>query len=80
VCRIYVHDITERRRAEEIIVRVKEEWERTFDSVLDLIAILDNQHRVIRVNQAMAITTRLGVLQNVLYGKIARKSIRTILE
>ena len=30
------------------------EWERTFDSVPDLIAILDNQHKIIRVNRAMA--------------------------
>jgi PAS domain S-box-containing protein len=46
-------------RADEALLRTKEEWERTFDSVPDLIAILDNQHRVLRVNQAMA--TRIGV-------------------
>jgi len=49
-----VQDITERKRAEEALVRAKEEWERTFATVPDLIAILDNQHRVVRVNQAMA--------------------------
>lgn len=38
--------------------RATEEWERTFDSVPDLIAILDNQHRLVRVNKAMA--DRLG--------------------
>jgi PAS domain S-box-containing protein len=54
-----IHDITARKRAEEEIVRAKEEWERTFDSVPDLIAILDNRHRVLRVNTAMA--RRLGV-------------------
>ncbi|MBI5740157.1 MAG: MEDS domain-containing protein [Nitrospirae bacterium] len=47
-------DITERKQAEQEIIRVKEEWERTFDSVPDLIAILDNRHRIVRVNQAMA--------------------------
>jgi len=36
----------------------KDEWERTFDSVPDLIAIMDSQHRIIRVNRAMA--ERLG--------------------
>jgi PAS domain S-box-containing protein len=49
-----VHDITERKQAEEALVRAKEDWERTFASVPDLIAIIDNQHRVLRVNAAMA--------------------------
>ena len=52
------HDITERKRAEEKIVRAKEEWERTFASVPDMIAILDNQQLIVRVNEAMA--RRLG--------------------
>ncbi len=46
-------------RAEEALLRSKEEWERTFDSVPDLIAILDTRHRIVRVNRAMA--QRLGV-------------------
>ena len=46
-------------RADEVLRRAKEEWERTFDSVPDLITILDNQHRVLRVNKATA--RRLGV-------------------
>jgi PAS domain S-box-containing protein len=56
---IYGRDITDRKRAEEAILQAKEEWERTFDTVPDLIAILDNQHRITRVNRAMA--ERLGV-------------------
>jgi two-component system, chemotaxis family, CheB/CheR fusion protein len=51
-------DFTENKRAEEANTRAREEWERTFDSVPDLIAILDNQHRIVRVNKAMA--RRLG--------------------
>jgi PAS domain S-box-containing protein len=47
-------DITLHKRAEEALRRAKEEWERTFASVPDLIAILDNEHRVLRVNEAMA--------------------------
>ena len=47
-------DITSRKLAEESLRRAKEEWERTFASVPDLITILDNQHRVLRVNEAMA--------------------------
>ena len=48
----------ERKRTEEAVLHAKEEWELTFNSVPDLIAILDRQHRVIRVNKAMA--ARLG--------------------
>ncbi len=54
-----IADITERKLAEESLKRAKEEWERTFASVPDLIAILDNRHRVLRVNEAMA--KRLGL-------------------
>jgi PAS domain S-box-containing protein len=59
-------DITERDRAEQeretadkAVLRAKEEWERTFNTIPDLIAILDKEHRVVRVNQAMA--DRLGL-------------------
>jgi PAS domain S-box-containing protein len=41
-------------RAEEAILQAKEEWERTFNTVPDLVAILDPQHKIVRVNQAMA--------------------------
>lgn len=47
-----------RKLAEGALLRAKQEWERTFDSVPDLIAILDKDHRIIRVNRAMA--ERLG--------------------
>src|SRR5208283_1729400 len=36
--------ITERKLAEEKALRAKEEWERTFDGMPDLIAILDTRH------------------------------------
>jgi len=48
------HDITERKQAEQALQRAKVDWERTFDSVPDLIAILDNQHKIVRANRAMA--------------------------
>ena len=53
-----VQDITGRKAAEEALRQAKEHWERTFDSVPDLIAILDDQHRILQVNRAMA--QRLG--------------------
>jgi PAS domain S-box-containing protein len=52
-------DITERKQAEEKLVRAKTEWERTFDTVPDLISIIDKDHRILRVNEAMA--SRLGL-------------------
>ena len=58
VARIYAHDVIERKEAEEKLLRAKEEWERTFASVPDMVAIIDNEHRILRVNEAMA--QRLG--------------------
>ena len=46
--------ILERRRAEAAILEAKEQWERTFDAVPDLIAIVDKHYRLVRVNKAMA--------------------------
>jgi PAS domain S-box-containing protein len=52
-------EIEERKRAQEAIGRAKQEWERTFDTVPDLIAIIDQHFRIVRVNRAMA--DRMGV-------------------
>lgn len=48
------HDITLRTQAEVSLKRAKEEWERTFEAVPDLVAILDKEGRVLRVNRAFA--------------------------
>ncbi len=58
-----IHDITERKKMEETIQQAARDWEETFDSVPDLIAILDNQHRIVRANQAMAQQLRLTPAQ-----------------
>jgi phosphoserine phosphatase RsbU/P len=55
---IVFRDITGRRSAEDTIIRAKKEWERTFDSVSDFIAIIDCDGKIIRLNTAMA--ARLG--------------------
>ncbi len=52
-------DITDRKQAEEEATRAREEWERTFDAVPDLIAIIDPQYCILRANRAMA--QRLGM-------------------
>ncbi|MGD0204754.1 MAG: PAS domain-containing protein [Candidatus Bathyarchaeia archaeon] len=52
-------DATHHKKAEQELWRAKDDWERTFDSVPDFIAILDNQYRIVRANRAMA--QQLGV-------------------
>ncbi|MBI4792800.1 MAG: PAS domain-containing protein [Deltaproteobacteria bacterium] len=47
-------EILEKKRAEELISRAKQEWERTFDAVPDPIVLLDQDHRIVRLNKAMA--------------------------
>jgi two-component system CheB/CheR fusion protein len=51
-------EIEEHKRTAEALGRAKEDWERTFNSIPDMIAILDDQHRILRTNPAMA--RRLG--------------------
>lgn len=51
-------DSVAKRRGESHPLEEKQLWERTFNSVPDLIAILDCEYRVLKVNRAMA--ERLG--------------------
>jgi PAS domain S-box-containing protein len=51
---IIARDITERKLAQEEITRAKMEWEQTFNTVPDMITILDSRNRIIRVNKSMA--------------------------
>lgn len=55
----YVATAMERKIREEAVIQAKEDWEKTFDAVQDLIVLLDRDHRVIRANKAMA--ERLGM-------------------
>ena len=52
--RIITRDITERKLAQEEINRAKMEWEQTFNTVPDMITILDSRNRILRVNKRMA--------------------------
>jgi len=67
------HDITAIKRAEVTLRRAKDEWERTFDSVPDLITILDDQYRIIRANRAVA--ERLGVTPAECVGLICYENV-----
>ncbi|WP_410509126.1 PAS domain S-box protein [Methanosarcina hadiensis] len=50
---------SKRKKAEETAIQATKNWEYTFDSLPDLIAIIDNEYRIIRANRAMA--ARLGM-------------------
>ena len=47
-------DITERKRAQQQIIRAAQEWRTTFDSISDLISIQDKDFKITRVNMAFA--------------------------
>jgi PAS domain S-box-containing protein len=78
VARVYALDITERKQADEALLQAKEAWERTFASVPDLIAIIDNQYRILRVNEAMA--RRLGIKPEEAIGLICYEAVHGLSE
>jgi PAS domain S-box-containing protein len=47
-------DITERKKQEEQIRHAAGEWRMTFDSITDLVSIIDREFRLVRVNKAFA--------------------------
>jgi len=51
----------------EALIRAKQEWEQTFDSLPELIAIIDTQNRIIRVNKTMA--NKLGMKPQEMIGE-----------
>ena len=59
-------DVTAEVEAQQQILQAKNEWERTFNSVSDLILILDGAGRVIRANKA--VSDRLGPSMEQLLG------------
>ncbi len=65
--------ITKRKRAEERLSEANAKWEWTFDAVPDLIAILDNDFRVVRANRAMA--RRLGLSPEECVGQVCFKAV-----
>lgn len=45
---------TSQKKASDAVLRAKKDWERTFDAVPDLIAIVGIDHAIMRANKAMA--------------------------
>lgn len=52
-------ELRERKKIEQLVIKAKQEWERTMDAMPDLIAILDLDQRIIRLNRPMA--TAIGL-------------------
>jgi len=48
----FIHDISDRKNAEKLLLTAKEEWEKTFDAIEDIITIHDKDMRIIQANRA----------------------------
>ena len=57
------HDITDRRLARDAEIQAREEWERTFNSVSDLIFIIDKKYKITRINKAVSDKLNLDASQ-----------------
>lgn len=62
-----LENITYIKFAEEQIKKILEQWEQTFDSIPDMVAIIDKEHRLIRVNKA--IIDKLNIGEQAIIGK-----------
>lgn len=60
-------DVTESMRKKQELLQAKEDWEQTFDSVPDLVMILDREHNIMKANRATGAT--LGVEVEELRGR-----------
>jgi PAS domain S-box-containing protein len=65
-CLFHYMDITPQKKAEEALYKARVEMDRTFDSLPDLIAVIDHKHRVLRVNKSMA--DKLGIRPEQCFG------------
>jgi signal transduction histidine kinase len=59
--------VIQMERAQDALVGAKEDWENTFDSITDMVMLLDNEHHIMRVNKAGA--EALNATKEALAGK-----------
>lgn len=52
-------ELKERKKIEQLVLNAKNEWERTMDAMPDLIALLDIDQRIVRINRPMAAAMEL---------------------
>ncbi|MEW6108776.1 MAG: PAS domain S-box protein [Nitrospirota bacterium] len=67
-----VEDITDRKRAEEQLFLVKQDWEYTFNSITDMVTIHDKDYNIIRANKAAEKMLGLTFLEKTPYRKCFR--------
>jgi len=51
--RMLEKEIKKRQAQEELVLHAKQEWERTVDAMPDMIAIVDTDHNIVRMNKTM---------------------------
>jgi PAS domain S-box-containing protein len=73
-----LHDITERKRIEDALVKAGDEWEQTFNSMTDMVMILDMNHTIVKANRAMA--QKLGLSQQDAVGLTCYEHVHGITE
>jgi PAS domain S-box-containing protein len=61
-----IRDITEKKNLEDSMMRMTAEWERTFDSIEDLIMLTDREGKILHVNEAF--TRNVGLQFNEVIG------------
>ncbi len=86
----YCEDITERRLMQEQITAAAEQWQATFDSIGDLVMILDPEFRILRCNAAAVsfldlplsriLTSRCHNLMHGTDGSVARCPVEKTLQ
>jgi len=64
---VIAHDISDKQLLQDEILQAKIEWERTFEAVPDMIAIIGRDYHIVRVNKSMA--DRLGMQPEDTVGK-----------
>ena len=75
---VIADDIAERKRADEAIKHAIEEWRVTFDSITDMIAIIDTEHRITRINKSFA--ENFNISPNEAVGKCCHEIVHSLSE
>jgi len=67
---VHIEDISNRQ---SVILQAKDAWNRTFDLLPDMVAIIDREYRIVKMNKAMV--KRLGLTSGELVGKSCHSCI-----
>ena len=68
-----VSEIEQREIYDPALMPVMEEWEQTFDTIPDIIVVIDNHYRIKRANKALAV--KLGLRREDITGSLCYKVI-----